>query len=92
MSKTKTQNTDLNAAAPKAAALKPGTKKARLADLLKPRKGVTITQLSSTLGWQAHSTRAAITGLRKAGIEVERLAAREPGEVSRYRLVSKAGR
>lgn len=71
-------------------ALKPGTKKARLAELLKPRKGVTIETLSSTLGWQVHSTRAAITGLRKAGFEIERLAGEDGTKAARYRLAGKA--
>ena len=39
----------------------------------KPRLSVSISiaAISAALGWQAHTTRAAITGLRKAGHAVE---------------------
>ena len=48
------------------------TKRARLIGLLKNAKGSDVTTLSQELGWQHHSTRAALTGLRKAGFTIER--------------------
>jgi Protein of unknown function (DUF3489) len=35
-------------------------------------KGATITQLMASTGWQAHSLRAVICGLRKQGISIDR--------------------
>ena len=47
------------------------SKKDRLICMLSRDGGTTITAISSALGWQPHTTRAAITGLRKAGHKVE---------------------
>ena len=62
---------------------RPGTKHARLVELLMADDGATITALRDALGWQSHSVRAAITGLRKRGFQVERQL--EDG-TSRYRI------
>lgn len=43
------------------------SKKARLIGMLHQPDGSTIAEISAALGWRAHTTRAAITGLRKAG-------------------------
>ncbi|TGY90138.1 DUF3489 domain-containing protein [Marinicauda algicola] len=88
MSKSAARSVD-SVTEPKPSVLKPGTKKAQLAQLLKPRKGVTIEALSTTLGWQAHTTRAAISGLRKAGFEVERISADDGSKTSCYRLAGR---
>lgn len=50
--------------------VKPGTKQARLVDLLSGPSGATIGEISDALGWQRHTTRAALTGLRRKGYEV----------------------
>ena len=47
------------------------SKKDRLIGMLSRDGGTTIAAISSALGWQPHTTRAAITGLRKAGHKVE---------------------
>jgi hypothetical protein len=52
--------------------MKPPTKRARLIGLLKAAGGADVATLSADLGWQQHSTRAALTGLRKAGFSIER--------------------
>ena len=39
------------------------TKKAKLISFLRKNGGADIASLSKKLGWQAHSTRAAMTGL-----------------------------
>jgi transposase-like protein len=52
-------------------AVRPESKKARLIAMLRQPDGSTIAAISAALGWQAHTTRAAITGLRKAGHAVE---------------------
>ena len=40
--------------------------------LISRPSGATIEQLQKVTSWQAHSVRAAITGLRKKGHEIER--------------------
>ena len=64
---------------------RPDTKKARLIARLESRLGVDIATLSTELDWQPHSTRAALTGLRKDGYTIERLPS-EPGQPTRYRI------
>lgn len=58
---------------------KPTTAKARttprsteLRKRLRRKSGATIAELQEVFGWQPHSVRAAISGLRKAGDTVER--------------------
>jgi predicted ArsR family transcriptional regulator len=67
-------------------AYRKGSKKARLIELLRPRKGVSVAHLATTLGWQPHTTRAALTGLKKDGVIIEKLAPSRGGTQSRYRL------
>ena len=47
------------------------TKKARLISLLRQTDGANLASISAELGWLPHTTRAAITGLRKAGHQIE---------------------
>lgn len=49
-----------------------GSKQAALIALLQRRDGATIAQMCAKTGWQSHSVWAALTGLRKRGIEVTR--------------------
>lgn len=63
-----------------------GTKKARLFDLLAPAKGVTVDHIAATLGWLPHTTRAALTGLKKDGVVIEKLPPLKDTNHSRYRL------
>jgi hypothetical protein len=44
-----------------------GTKLAGAIEMLLGTEGVTIAELSETMGWLPHSTRAVLTGLRKRG-------------------------
>ena len=53
-------------------AIRPGTKQAHLIALLKRPEGVTIAQMCAKIGWQSHSVRAALTGLRKRGVSISR--------------------
>ena len=66
------------------------TKKARLIARLEGPLGVDVATLSTELGWQPHSTRAALTGLRKDGYTIERLPS-EPGQPTRYRIAGTTG-
>jgi len=58
-------------AAPAALATKP-SKKDRVLALLRRKEGATLEELVSATGWLAHTTRAALTGLRKAGHTLEK--------------------
>ncbi len=49
---------------------KPKTKKEALIQVLTRKSGADVATISDKLGWQTHTTRAALTGLRKAGYEV----------------------
>lgn len=63
---------------------KPLTKSATVIKLLSRSRGATLKEMSETTGWQPHSTRAFLTGLRKKG----RTLGKEPrksGETA-YRL------
>lgn len=48
------------------------TKIETILKLLQRPSGATIAQLQKTTDWQPHSVRAALTGLRKKGHNVER--------------------
>jgi len=45
-------------------------KKAQLSGMLSRQKGATMAQLEKALAWQPHTVRAAISGLRKSGMNV----------------------
>ncbi len=60
------------AASPGVAAIKPGTKQARLVECLSRPCGASLDDLVHALGWQVHTVRAALTGLRKKGYAVTR--------------------
>ena len=61
------------------------TKRNRLVRLLKASAGREIATLSRELGWQPHTTRAALTRLRRAGYAIEKLPPQNNGG-SRYRI------
>jgi hypothetical protein len=63
----------------------PATKTDKLVRLLKARSGQDIATLSARLGWQPHSTRAAVSRLRKAGYAIEKLPPGKQGG-TRYRI------
>ena len=49
-----------------------GSKQAKLVGMLSRKTGVTIAKASEALGWQTHTTRATLTGLKKRGYIIER--------------------
>lgn len=63
------------------------TKKDQLIKLLRTKAGADIQALSKKLGWQQHTTRAAMSGLRKAGYGIES-AVPAKGGLSKYRIVA----
>ena len=63
----------------------PMTKRDRLRERLEQADGVSLAQLAKEFGWQPHTVRAAISGLRKRGLDVQRGA----GDASSvYRIVA----
>jgi hypothetical protein len=73
-------------ASPVAGAPREGTKLAEVISLLRRKQGVSVEDLISATGWLPHTTRAALTGLRKRGYDVERTRPEEGGR-SLYRIV-----
>lgn len=69
---------------PSSAAIRPGTKQAHLLALVVRPDGAAMSEMTETTGWQSHSVRAALTGLRKRGYGIERSV--EAG-ASRYRVI-----
>jgi len=66
--KMETQSTNtIEIIAPRAA-----SKQAKLMGMLSRKSGVTIAKASEALGWQMHTTRATLTGLKKRGYLIER--------------------
>ncbi len=64
----------------------PVTKKAQLIRMLSGKAGTDVEVISKKLGWQNHTTRAAITGLKKAGYAVS--TEKEVGKPTRYRILA----
>jgi Protein of unknown function (DUF3489) len=62
-----------------------GSKLSTVIDLLCRKKGACIEELIAATGWLPHTTRAALTGLRKRGYTVERERSEKGGSV--YRIV-----
>ena len=63
------------------------TRIATLQALLAQPEGARLDTLCAATGWQKHSVRAALSGLRKTGVIVERQAAEGPGGPL-YRIVT----
>jgi hypothetical protein len=61
-----------------------GSKQALVIGMLGRKSGATLEALVEATGWLPHTTRAALTGLRKRGLSIER--SRE-GDASVYRIV-----
>ncbi len=60
------------------------TKIETILKLLRRPNGASIAQLHKTAGWQPHSVRAALTGLRKKGHNIER--DKDTKGVTRYHI------
>lgn len=63
------------------------TKTAILRKLLSRKAGADLAALQTATGWQTHSVRAALSGLRKAGYGIDR-ADTKPGTGAVYRISS----
>jgi Protein of unknown function (DUF3489) len=63
------------------------TKKSQLIGFLSLKEGADVPTISEKLGWLPHTTRAALSGLRKAGYELTP-EKQEDGKPSRYRITA----
>lgn len=68
-------------------AIKKPNKTGTVLSLLKRKDGATLTELVEATGWLPHTTRAALTGLKKKGHSIERT---KVGGMSRYALAKPA--
>ena len=85
----KNTNTPTNkAAAPNQEKVTPrkSTKKSQLIDLLSAGKSVSLDKLSSALGWQRHTTSAAMTRLKQDGHAL--VSEKEHGGTRLYRIAT----
>jgi hypothetical protein len=69
--------------------LRPGSKQAIIVDLMVRPKGATLDELIAVTDWLPHTTRAALTGLRKRGYGIERT--RGEDKITRYRATPPEG-
>ncbi len=65
------------------------TKQAQLVGLLSEPAGQTATALGQTLGWQPHTVRAALTGLRQKGYALSK--SKDQSDTTVYRIEGGAG-
>ena len=70
-----------------AAAPKRETKIDKVIAMLKRKQGATLDEMVIATNWLPHTTRAAMTGLKKKGHTIER---DKRGEVSCYRITKSA--
>lgn len=72
-----------------AAAPVPASKIAHVICLLERPEGATLNDVVAVTGWLPHTTRAALTGLRKKGYEISRTAV---DKVTHYTIVGRSER
>lgn len=68
------------------------SKKTQLIKLLGRSKGAAMNELEIALGWQSHSVRAAISGLRKSGHTIERTTTKSGPRYHLSKSLEKAAR
>jgi hypothetical protein len=68
------------------AQVRAGSKQAKIIELMKRAKGATLDDMIEATEWLPHTTRAALTGLRKRGFALERIKDEAKGSV--YRIKS----
>jgi hypothetical protein len=80
------QGTPAGAGESSPADFRAGSKQAKIVHLMKRAKGATLDELVEATEWLPHTTRAALTGLRKRGVTLERV--KDEGRGSVYRIKS----
>ncbi len=76
-----------NVSTPASPSPRKGSKQELVIGLLSDKAGATLDALVDATGWLPHTTRAALTGLRKRGFSIER--SRNGDKASIYRIVSR---
>ena len=66
------------------------TKTARVQAMLERPGGASLEAICKVTGWQTHSARAALSGLRKAGHQIERVPAEGKAGGAVYRITGMA--
>ncbi len=66
--------------------LRAKTKISKCLTQLQRRRGASIAELGKTTGWQPHSIRAALSGLRKRGHQIDR--SKDERGVTRYTVTA----
>jgi hypothetical protein len=84
------EDVQIEAAATAARAPRAGSKLGSALDMLSAEAGATIGELMAATGWLEHSTRAALTGLRRRGYGLS-LTRRERDGASVYRIRARGG-
>ena len=79
--------TDETPTVPAPAAVRAGTKQAQVIDLLKRRGGATLNDIVEATGWLPHTSRAALTGLRKKG---HAISSEKVEGITRYQIATAA--
>jgi DNA-binding IclR family transcriptional regulator len=67
------------------------TKAATIIRLLTRKAGAELGALQEATGWQAHSVRAALSSLRKAGYTIDRTPLKAGGTGGAYRITAAPG-
>ena len=67
----------------------PHTKAAKIRALLMRAEGVTLPDICKATGWQPHTARAFLSGLRKNGDTIERQPGQAKGHPALYRIASR---
>lgn len=67
--------------------LKPESKTSQVIKLLNRKQGATLDEMVKATGWQKHTTRAALTGLKKKGHTIAR---DKRGDATCYRIIASA--
>jgi len=87
MQNTKKPASSIKAATEKAAAKPLETKIGKVIALLERKDGATLDEMVEATGWLPHTTRAALTGLKKKGLKIER---DKRGDKACYRITKSA--
>jgi hypothetical protein len=77
-------------ASPRARPPRPSSKLGIILGLLQKEEGASLASLAAVTDWQPHTTRAALTGLRKRGylIGAERIAGADGSKQTVYRIAA----
>jgi hypothetical protein len=74
------------ATTPKPSILRPGTKQAKLIEMLQTDEGATIAEIVAVTGWMAHTARGVISGVLKKKLGLAITATKVEGRGSVYRI------